>query len=210
MSMKSNSESYISRWGRRINNLLTKLFNNLKFENIYFSNFFMQFLKKQFQPSHWFVLVPTGIESLTKLIKHQIDLSSAFCVYHGDNISESDPRPIVWHAWEFAWKILAPMLSFTGEESYRVDKNGRRVYMLGMDDKNPRIIQVPTWIPLDGMRDSYRYLAPIQTFYTRQSVKELLDWLRRDWWEDYLYTKQNPGPMDFTPVAELNKHLQKI
>lgn len=169
----------------------------------------MQFLEKQFQPSEWFILVPTGIESLAKLIKNRINLSMAFVVYQGNDINNID-MPIVWHAGEYRDELLAPIVSYPDDESYRDDENGRKVYILNVENKNPKIIQVSTGIPLVGMRDSYRYQFAIQKFYTNQSVEQILEWLRRDWYEDYLYTKENTWPIDFTSISELNKHLQKI
>ncbi len=169
----------------------------------------MQFLEKEFQPSEWYILVPTGIESLAELIRARIDLSMAFVVYQGDDINSID-APIVWHSGKYKEELLAPIVSYPDEESYRGDENGRKVYMLDVENKNPKIMQVPTGVPLVGMRDSYRYQFAMQKFYTNQSVEQLLDWLRRDKWEDFLYTRENTWPMDFTPISELRNHLQKI
>lgn len=61
--------------------------------------------------------------------------------------------------------MLAPIVSFP-EDTYDKDKNGRKVYMLDPDENSPKLIQVPTGIPLVGMRDSYRYQFAMQKFYT--------------------------------------------
>ncbi len=63
--------------------------------------------------------------------------------------------------------------------------------MLDPESESPKIIQVPTGIPLIGMRDSYRYQFAMQKFYTRQSVELILEGLRTEGWEDFLYTRSN-------------------
>lgn len=168
----------------------------------------MQFFEKQFQSSQGFILIPTGVESLANLIQNKIDLSIAFAIYQWDDIHNPD-TPIVWHSGEFRWEMLAPIVSFP-EDTYDKDKNGRKVYMLDPDENSPKLIQVPTGIPLVGMRDSYRYQFAMQKFYTWQSIEQILAWLRKDWWKDFLYTSENTWPMDFTPISELRKNLKQL
>ncbi len=50
--------------------------------------------------------------------------------------------------------------------------------MLDPDDNTPKIIRVPTGIPLEGMRDSYRYECSLNKYFTEQSVGQILDGLR--------------------------------
>lgn len=165
----------------------------------------MQFLEKQFQSWVGYVLVPTWIESLGELIRSRIDLTTAFVIYQGREIY--DDTPIVWHAGEYWKELLAPIISYPDAESYRWDKNGRKVYMLDLESNEPKIIQVPTGIPLIWMRDSYRFRLADQKFYTTQSVEQILDGLRTEGWKDFFYTKKWGWPMDFTLISELWKNL---
>lgn len=169
----------------------------------------MQFLEKQFQSWVGYVLAPTGIESLAELIRSRIDLTTAFTIYQGREMYD-DERPIIWHAWEFQGDLLAPIISYPDTESYRWDENGRKVYMLDLENHEPKIIQVPTGIPLIWMRDSYRYMTALQKFYTTQSVEQILDGLRTEGWKDFLYTKKWVWPMDFTLISELRKNLAHL
>ena len=166
----------------------------------------MQFLEKQFQSWVGYVLVPTWIDSLAELIRSRIDLTTAFVVYQGVEIYDDD-MPIVWHAGEFRWELLAPIISYPDAESYRWDKNGRKVYMLDPKSSEPKIVQVPTGIPLIWMRDSYRYVTALQKFYTIQSVEQILDGLRTEGWKDFLYTKKGTWSMDFTSISALWKNI---
>lgn len=149
----------------------------------------------------------TGTASLSDLIRTRVDLMKPFIVYKVDDLSQTMwqyDSPIVWHTY---WNIFAPVVSNFEDTS---NKNGkdRKVYMLDPNPIASKIIQVPSGIEFVGRRDNYRFVC--QRFYTRQCVEQLLEWLRVDWWGDYLYTGKNTWPMDFTLISELNKDLQKI
>ncbi len=159
----------------------------------------MQFLEKKFEPSEWFVLVPTGIESLTILIETRIQLMSPFCVYQWWNIYD-DEHPIVWHVWLSKWKMKAPILSQIDEEC---------AHMLDPLNHPYKIVRVPNGIPLSlEMRDSYWFHTAFQKFYTRQSVEQIFAGLKKEWWWEYLYTRTDTWPMDFTPISELQRNLK--
>ena len=130
----------------------------------------------------------------------------AFVIYQGREIY--DDTPIVWHAGEYWEELHAPIISYPDAESYRWDKNGRKVYMLDPKSSEPKIVQVPMGIPLIWMRDSYRYRFADQKFYTTQSVEQILDGLRTEGWKDFLYTKKGTWSMDFTSISELIKNIK--
>lgn len=170
----------------------------------------MEFLEKTFDYKwlNWFVFEATGISRLSQLIRERIDLWNSFAIYQWESLDD-DTSPIVGHAWEYRWELLAPVIS-SPEDPYASNESWRLVYMLDVDDNIPKIIQVPTWIPLVGMRDSYRYHCTLNKFFTTQSVGDILAWLRGDWWTDFRYTKQNTGAMDFTPISKLRKHIVQL
>jgi len=167
----------------------------------------MEFLEKTFDHA-WtsgFILEPTWVTRLSELIRDRIDIWSSFAIYQWSTLQE-DANSIVWHAWEYRWELLAPVVS-NPEDPYNTDSDwSRLVYMLDVNEERPKIIQIPTWIPLVGMRDSYRYHCSLNKFFTAQTVEQILTWLREDGYQDFVYVKRN-WPMDFTSISTLLKHI---
>lgn len=167
----------------------------------------MEFFEKQFDEAEGFILVPTWITSLNQLIRSKIDLWNSFGIYQWQSIHQDD-APIVGHAGEYRNDLLAPILS-DPDDPYTQDEGWRRVFMLDPDESEPKIIRVPNGIPLVGMRDSYRYHCTLNKFFTRQSVEQILEWLKCEGWKTYVYDKLGTWPMDFTSLTLLRKHLKE-
>ena len=142
-------------------------------------------------------LVPTGINTLDKLIEH-IDTSVAFIVYrwHGDDKSNL----VVLHGWWYRW-ITAPVII---DKDNAREEDWHNAYLLDLSHQSQKIVHVP----IESVPETFPFNpSVVRRFYTEQSVKQILDGLRQAGWGEY-FAKNMEWPRSFIPIAELSAHIQ--